>query len=141
MMNAILFIEDEAMQRELTTRLYQMCAKCFHGEVEFLTADGWDSGMRVIKDRQIDVLLLDLVMPPFGRYDTLKKVLSTPTLPPVLVLTNVDDTNDFREEAFSYGISDYMTKKAANHHPEELCERAFHCYLRRKYEQRPELPA
>jgi two-component system, OmpR family, response regulator len=131
-MKSLLFIEDNELQRELTTRLYQMCAKCFHGDVTFLTAHSWESGMKLVEEVHPDVILLDLVMPPFGRYETLQKVKETPGLPPVMVLTNVEEDNAFREEAFGYGIDDYMTKGDANHHPEELCERAFHCYLRRK---------
>lgn len=131
----LLFVEDEPGQRELTERLYQMCAKSFHGEVEFLTAGDWKSGLAITKMRKVDAVLLDLVLPPMGRFETLEQLKRSSGFPPVIVLTNAEGDPELREKCFAAGASDFMWKKDANHHPEQLCEKAYHAYLRRLHEQ------
>lgn len=133
-MRRLLFIEDESAQRELTEQLYQMCAKCFHGETEFLTAPSWETGLAIIRAQQIDVLILDLVLPPMNRNETLEAFRAALDLPPVVVLTNATE-DGLREKVFAHGASDFMSKREANRRPEELCERCYNAFLRRKYER------
>lgn len=130
-MKVLLYIEDEPNQRELTTRLFMMCNKCFNGEVSFRTAPDWESGMKIVQSIHVDVLLLDLVLPPMGKKETLEKMRRTPELPPVIVLTNSETDPQLREECIAYGAEDFILKREANHHPESLCEKAYHAYLRR----------
>jgi DNA-binding response OmpR family regulator len=130
-LKTILFIEDEAGQRELTTRLYQMCRACFHGEVEFLTADSWEAGMKLITSVPVDVVILDLVLPPFDWKDTLKSMSKTTGLPPVVILTGHSGMDGLREKCFEAGAEDFMVKTEVNRHPEMLCERVYHAALRR----------
>lgn len=129
-MRSILFIEDMESQRRLTERLYQMCAKAFHGEVKFLTAADWEAGMKIA--HMVDVILLDLVLPPFGWRETLDELSQQSMLPPVVVLTGAEAIPDIREQCFLAGADDFMLKSEANHHPEHLCEKAYHAHLRRK---------
>lgn len=144
-MKALLFIEDEANQRELTERLYQMCAKAFHGEVQFLTSSTWSGGLEIMRAQTIDVLLLDLVLmndvPPMDRERTLKAVAETPDLPPIIALTGLSEDPFLRDKCFLAGFDDFMTKQDANHHPEYLCEKAYHSYMRRQRDLRREKSA
>lgn len=134
---AILFVEDDAMQRELTTRLYQMCAKVFHGEVLFLTASSWEEAMKIVSEREIDVLISDLTLPPMSKEDTLLAVKSTPDLPPVIALTGNDSDLELRRISFEHGVDDFLLKTDVNHRPEALCERAYHAFLRRENQRGP----
>lgn len=128
--NRILFIEDDAAQRELTTRLYQMCRKVFHGEVEFITSPSWETGMAIINAQKIDVLITDLTLPPLSKEDTLLAIKNTPNLPPTIALTGNETDMDLRRKCFEHGCDDFMLKSDVNHRPESLCERAYHSFLR-----------
>jgi len=129
-MESILLVEDSAGQRELTTRLYHMTKKVFHGEVGFLTADSWDAGIKTIQGGHVSVVLLDLVLPPLGRDDTLSKVKTTDNLPPVVAFSGILDEG-LREMCFENGCDDFVSKDQFNHRPEDLFERVYHAYLRR----------
>jgi CheY-like chemotaxis protein len=131
----ILFIDDQEGQRELYTRLYQMVAKSFHGECEFLTAGTWEEGLNIMRMMIIDVLLLDLVVPPFTLKTMLAEVAVTKDLPPVVGITGHEE-DGVCEMCFAAGMDGFMKKSEVRHHPEELCRMAYHCYLRRN---RPEL--
>lgn len=139
-MNTLLFIEDEANQRELTTRLYQMCGKVFHGEVEFLTSATWREGLEIIRARHVDVLLLDLVLandtPPLSWQDTLEAVRTTPDLPPVVILSGMKIEPFIRDKCILSGADSFMDKQEANHRPETLCEKCYDAYLRRQRDLR-----
>lgn len=126
----ILFIEDDAAQRELTTRLYQMCRKVFHGEVEFLTAPSWETGIAIIRAQKVDVLISDLTLPPMSKEDTLRAIKTTIGLPPVIALTGNETDHELRRACFEHGCDDFVLKSDVNHKPEWLCERAYHSFLR-----------
>lgn len=133
--DAILFVDDDAMQRELTTRLYQMCAKVFHGEVQFLTASSWEAAMNMIRTQKIDILIADLTLPPMSKEDTLAAIKSTPDLPPVIALTGNDSDLELRRVSFEHGCDDFLLKTDVNHRPEVLCERAYHSFLRHEQQR------
>lgn len=133
-------MDDEAGQRELRERLYQMCAKTFHGEVRFLTAATWKDGLAIIRAQPIDVLLLDLILttdvPPLGREDTLAIIRDTPDLPPVIVLTAAVGDPFLMDKCILAGCDDFFYKDQANHHPEALCRAAYLAYMRKQRDLR-----
>lgn len=139
-MNECLFIDDEEGQRELIQRLYQMFAKCYHGEVTFTTASTWREGLEIIRSRPIDVLLLDIVLPkdepPLGREDTLELLRTTPHLPPVVILTGAEDDEFLRDKCILAGADDFLGKREAVHHPEYLCEKCYLSFMRRQRDLR-----
>lgn len=135
----ILYVEDNPQQRELSERLYGMSKKVFHGEVGFLTADSWEAGYKTIQGGHVSVVLLDLVLPPFGRTDTLEAVRTTSNLPPIVAITGFMDAGPradgmtIREDCFAAGCDDFISKAEFNHRPEDLLERVYHSFLRRRY--------
>lgn len=139
-MDNLLFVEDEEGQQELTERLYQMCRKSFHGEVEFITSSTWREGLGIIRARPISVLLLDLILlkdvPPLGRDDTLEIIRTTPDLPPIVVLSGITDDTFLPDKCILAGADDFMWKQDVNHHPETLCRAAYYAYMRRQRELR-----
>lgn len=137
-LQCILFVEDTALQRELTERLYKMVEKVFHGATTFLTAESWQEAMKKLKTHPVDVLIADLVLPPMSADETLLAIRDTEGLPPVVALTGYSsDERDFiakmRRKCFAHGCDDFVCKQDVNHHPEILCERVFHSFLRKAY--------
>ncbi len=134
-MKSLLFIEDDALQRHVTERLYQMCGKVFHGEVDFITANSWDAGIKIISSGHIDAVILDLTLPPMSMDDTLTALRSNPQLPPVVVFTGHDGPEEFvaalRRKCILAGADDFLLKRDVSRHPELLCERVYVAYLRR----------
>lgn len=129
----ILFIDDDANQRDLTVRLYQMCAKVFHGSVEFLTAPSWETGLAIIRGHRVDVVICDLTLPPMRSEETMLKVRQTPDLPPVIALTGNEADPKLRRKCFENGFDGFSLKSEVNHHPESLCEKCYDSFLRREY--------
>jgi CheY-like chemotaxis protein len=128
--SAVLYLEDDPMQRELQTRLYHTCRHCFHEKVSIITASSWEAGLSIIRSQPVDVAIVDLTLPPLGHEDTLRLLHSTPDLPPFVVLTgNLDP--DLRRQSFASGADDFFSKQSVNHRPEEFWERVYHSFLRR----------
>lgn len=87
--------------------------------------------MKIVRRVSIDVVIADLTLPPMNKEETLKEIESTSNLPPVIILTGNETDPDLRRKCFLAGCDDFMLKSAVNHHPESLCERVYHSYLRR----------
>ncbi len=134
-MKTILFIEDDPGQRMVTERLYQMCQKCFHGEVAFLTANDWYAGLKIIQAGHIDAVILDLTLPPMSMDETLAELRKHSDLPPVVVFTGHTGSDDFvaelRRNCILSGADDFLLKTDVSRHPEILCERVYVAFLRR----------
>lgn len=74
----------------------------------YLAHDG-EEGLKLIKDKNPDLVILDILMPKVNGIEVLgqlRKEESTKNLP-VLVLTNYDT---YRAKAMEYGIVDYLIK-------------------------------
>lgn len=132
-MNRILYIEDDKSESEIIRRLYEMVRKKFHGEVQFETAESWPTGLVKIEDTRPDVVLLDLSLPPgFTTTDTLNAFAkNVDTMPPTMILTGNKFDLDLRRKCLLMGAEDFVLKDQAHRDPELLCERIYHCYLRR----------
>lgn len=67
------------------------------------------SAMSLLKERQYDVVLLDLTLPDSELVETLDQFLDAATDEPVICLTSVDDL-DFATGAVQQGAQDYLVK-------------------------------
>lgn len=132
-MKQILYIEDEAPVAEVIGRLYQTVRKRFHGEVAFETAASWQEGVQKIADDPPDVILLDLALGRgYGTHETISALAAvSEQWPPVMILTGNEYEPELRSRCILLGADDFMFKDAARRDPELLCERLYHCYLRR----------
>lgn len=65
----------------------------------------------LVESRNIDLILLDLIMPVMDGYDFLKAFNKTGLhkLIPIIVTSSIDDAKDI-ERVLSYGIYDYIIK-------------------------------
>lgn len=88
-MPKVLIIEDDP----LIHRLYKKTFELENYEVEL--ADNGLAGLEIIPNFQPDVILLDIMMPTMNGVEFLSKLKADPATAktPVVVLTNVSDTN------------------------------------------------
>ncbi|MGL4982978.1 MAG: sigma-54-dependent transcriptional regulator [Treponemataceae bacterium] len=99
----ILVIDDEKNIREGLRDILEL-----EGYIVFLATDGKE-GLRILDEKDIDLVITDLRMPNIGGEEVLKKISSqTPALP-VIVLTGHGSVDD-AVEAMRSGAYDFLTK-------------------------------
>jgi DNA-binding response OmpR family regulator len=102
-MTRILIIEDELpLQRAL--------ADNFSFEsYEVLTASDGDSGYRLAKEKNPDLVILDLMLPRMSGYDVCRQLRAEGIATPILMLTARGEEAD-RVVGLDLGADDYVTK-------------------------------
>ncbi len=135
-MKSVLYIEDEANYAEVVKRLHEMVGEKFHGQVEFRVMPSWETGANSVLHNPPSVVLLDLSLPPGT--DTNETLASFAQVadqwPPTMILTGNKYDLELRRRCFLLGADDFFLKEEANRNPEQLCERIYHCYLRRLFQ-------
>lgn len=78
-------------------------------KIDFAT-DG-ESGISIIKEREPDIILLDIMMNPMDGYEVCKKIKSDPSICdiPIIFVTAVSEAMD-EAKGFKLGGADYITK-------------------------------
>lgn len=111
----ILIAEDEDDLREMYTMALA------HAGFEVLQAINGHEVLDWLEKRyaEIDLLLLDIVMPGMDGFETLEKVKKDERFKkiPVVVSTNLDNDED-RQQALGMGAKEYFVK--SQHTPSEL---------------------
>lgn len=114
----VLIAEDEDDLREM----YVMALS--NGGFEVLQARDGNEVLELLGNKfdQIDVILLDIIMPGTDGFEALKKIKKDERFKkiPVLISTNLDDEDD-HQQAINMGAKDYFVK--AQHSPAELVEK------------------
>lgn len=101
----VLIIEDERTQRMLARSTIERC-----GMLADEASDG-ESGIEAFERRQHDIVLLDVIMPGLGGFETctrLRKLARNPATP-IVMMTGLNDTASI-ERAYSCGATDFITK-------------------------------
>lgn len=104
-MKSILFIEDEAaLQKTLGDALVQ------EGYEVVAALDG-DIGLRLAKEKNPDLILLDLVLPRRDGFSVLSELKKNPSTAavPVIVLTNLENMEDI-QRVLDLGAMTYLVK-------------------------------
>lgn len=115
-MKRILFIEDEST-------LQKTFGDILAGEnYEMISALDGETGVRLAKTKQPDLILLDLVLPQMHGFDVLKILKQDPVTKeiPIIVLTNLEEVEDV-EKALNGGATTYLVK--VNYTLEEILEK------------------
>jgi DNA-binding response OmpR family regulator len=74
----------------------------------FISCDG-RTAIDIVKDKNPDIVLLDMLMPVMNGMEALKKMRQIDPLLKIIVVTAVED-EEIISEAENYGIIKYMTK-------------------------------
>jgi len=102
-MSRILIIEDEPA-------LLRALADSFSFEsYEVLTAQDGEMGLRLVKDKKPDLLILDLMLPRMSGYDVCRRLRAEGVEIPILMLTARGEEAD-RVVGLDLGADDYVTK-------------------------------
>ncbi|MGO3374638.1 response regulator transcription factor [Brochothrix thermosphacta] len=108
-MKTILIADDDKNIRELVK--YPLIAEGYH---ICEAADG-EAALRIIQQQQIDLAILDVMMPYIDGYEVAEAIRVDNDIP-IIMLTAKGELAD-KAKGFNAGIDDYMTKPFA---PEEL---------------------
>lgn len=101
-MVTILVVEDNEHSRLLT----EARLKRYYNVV---TADNGSSALDVFYDRQIDLIVADIMMPVMDGYEMVRHLRENKEEVPILFLT-AKSTFDDKKQGFDLGIDDYITK-------------------------------
>lgn len=114
-MAKVLIIEDDP----LVSRMYQTVFK-FEGFDVAMARDG-EEGLKLLKEFQPTMILLDIMMPKMTGIDVLKEVKGDPKTKsiPVVVLTNLSGMEDV-EKAIELGAVKFIIK--SENKPKEVVE-------------------
>lgn len=105
----LLVIEDDPINRELMRRLFER-------EYEVTCAGNGRDGLDKIAHGDIDVVLLDVMMPGMSGFAVLERIRRDPVFYdlPVILVSGLTD-NDHVVEGLQLGANDYLTKPINMH--------------------------
>jgi two-component system, sensor histidine kinase ChiS len=102
-MNRIVVIEDDpAILRGLADNLR-------YESFDVITASDGESGYRLVRESEPDMVILDLMLPGMNGYDICREMRSHGLATPILMLTALDGERD-RVAGFDSGVDDFVTK-------------------------------
>jgi two-component system cell cycle response regulator len=104
-MFTVLLVDDEKMNlRILRTILRQ-------GNYRFLEAESGEEALKVMQQKEVDLVVLDLMMPGMDGFQTLEVIKRNPstTFVPVIIASALKDSADI-EKGLELGANDYFTK-------------------------------
>jgi DNA-binding NarL/FixJ family response regulator len=104
----ILLIEDHAD----TARSIRALIKSQIRDVEIEVAANIDAGLRIAKDWQADITILDPGLPGISREDAVARISEFP--PPVIVVTGYQDNGELLKLAYRNGALGYFEKRSLN---------------------------
>lgn len=103
----VLLIEDNPDSIQL---IQEEIAEVNHNKFELVCAERLSTGLELLNNSEIEVLLLDITLPDSQGIDTLIKAHAHAPEIPIVVLTNFDDET-FAIKAVQEGAQDYLVKK------------------------------
>lgn len=114
-MKRVLIVEDDEFLQGLEA------TKIKNSGYEVLSAQTGEDAMKKIMEPNIDIILLDLLLPNFDGFEILKKIKETESTKniPVIIFSNLSETKDV-EKAISLGATKFMVK--SNFSLEELID-------------------
>jgi diguanylate cyclase (GGDEF)-like protein len=101
----LLLVDDDAMNRDALAR------RLARSGYTVLTAESGSAALRMIRERRIDAVLLDVMMPGMSGLETLRQLREMRSVAdlPVIMVTAKDQSDDV-VEALDLGANDYVTK-------------------------------
>lgn len=102
-MNRILIIEDEAMTAEAVKEAFEL-----EGMAAEIAGDG-EEGLKLVKEKEYDLVLLDLKLPKMVGEDVLKEIRKIRPYVFVIIYTNFSEFADLKALT-NIGIDGYVNK-------------------------------
>lgn len=104
-MKKVLIIEDDVFLQSLEAN------KLEKGGYKVITASTGGEAMKKINEPDIDIILLDLILPDFNGFEVLIKIREIKTLKdvPVIVFSNLSEERDVNKSK-ELGATDFMVK-------------------------------
>jgi DNA-binding response OmpR family regulator len=99
---SILFVDDEFGVRESL----RMILKSYYDI--YIAADG-EEALKIIKERKIHLITLDLNMPKLSGIDTLREIRRIDGEVPIIIITGYGTQQD-QKEALLYGVRTFISK-------------------------------
>ena len=100
--NSVLIVDDEFGVRES----FRMLLKSYY---ELFTAQDGEEALKILNERKIDLITLDLNMPKLSGIETLREIRKIDGEVPVIIITGYGTQKD-EEEALQYGVTDFISK-------------------------------
>ena len=104
----VLFVEDDPIDRRLVERILCPCLKPVQFTVS--SAESLAEAAESLKDKEYDVVLLDLGLPDSDGIETLQAIAKKNPHIPIVVLTGLND-EDTGLRAIENGATDYLAKE------------------------------
>lgn len=114
--NLILLVEDDEFLAELYATKLNL-----EGFEVALAVDG-EKGLKMIKEKKPDLILLDIILPKMDGFEILKKVRADKDLKniPIILLTNLSQKDEVKK-GLELGANDYLIK--AHFMPSEVVKK------------------
>ena len=116
-MGTILVVDDDRAVRHLITKAFD------DTEHSVLAAGEVESALRMIRDQDPDVVLLDIELPEISGFEAYAKIKALDPKLPVIYITG-GGTSDTAIEAMKLGAFDYLLKPLDLASVREVCDRA-----------------
>lgn len=104
----VLFVEDDPIDRRLVERILCPCLNPVQFTVS--SAESLAEAAESLKDKEYDVVLLDLGLPDSDGIETLRAISRENPYVPIVVLTGLND-EDTGLQAIENGATDYLAKE------------------------------
>ncbi len=99
---SILIVDDEPGVRESLKMLLK-------STYDIYTASDGEEALRIIKERRIHLVTLDLNMPKLSGIETLREIRKIDKEVPVIIITGYGTQKD-QKEAGLYGVTEFISK-------------------------------
>ena len=108
----VLIVDDEAGIRDVI-REY-----CLFEHYESLEAENGVEALNILKDNDVDIIILDIMMPKMDGYSTLREIRNNYNIPVIMLSARSEEYDKLL--GFELGVDDYLTKPFS---PKELMAR------------------
>jgi two-component system KDP operon response regulator KdpE len=100
--SSVLIIDDEQSLRDFVNKNLEV-----RGFQTYTAANGLE-GLALFKTHDVDLVIVDLMMPHMNGLETIRRIRQD-SLVPIIVLSALGEEND-KVQAFNYGADDFLTK-------------------------------
>ena len=123
----VLIVDDEEMIRGVLREYVE-----FEGGTAYEAADGMEA-VKLCRDRDFDIILMDVMMPKLDGFSAVKEIKKTKSLPVIMLSARGEEYDKLF--GFEIGVDDYVTKPFS---PKEVMAR-IHAVMRRSTQEPADL--